>query len=293
MLERRHVVFYARSGGVPEDRAERDVVLTYVLRVLRDGGLLPYLGFKGGTCLKKVYLGKTGRFSMDLDFTAVDVDPQTLREKVKDLLHGESQYDIGFEVREENLSPESYYAAVNYSHEWSSSVFELQVSFREKPVLPLLENELIDEMYFKYCEFKSFPVRCLQRDEVLSEKIRAMYQRASSRDLYDLFLFCDRPYDRERVKNMVLVKCWNVRDAFDPEGFFERVESGGYDWTDLERLVRRGSLPGEEEVVGRVLDGYGYLRDLDEDLLRVSRDSYAHREKAHVSKLIEDIRARD
>jgi len=293
VLERRHVVFYARSGGVPEDRAERNVVLTYVLRVLRDGGLLPYLAFKGGTCLKKVYLGKTGRFSMDLDFTAVDVDPQTLREKVKDLLHGESWYGIGFEVREENLSPESYYAAVNYSHEWGSSVFELQVSFREKPVLPLLENELIDEMYFKYCEFKSFPVRCLQRDEVLSEKIRAMYQRASSRDLYDLYLFCDRPYDRERVRDMVLVKCWNVRDPFDPEVFFERVESGGYDWTDLERLVRRGSLPGEEEVVGRVLDGYGYLKDLDEDLLRVSRDSYAHREEAYVSKVIEDIRARD
>lgn len=32
--------------------------------------LLEHFAFKGGTCIRKVHLGATGRFSMDLDFTA-------------------------------------------------------------------------------------------------------------------------------------------------------------------------------------------------------------------------------
>ena len=50
--------------------AERDVVLTYFLKVANED-LPGKLAFKGGTCLKKVCLGKTGRFSIDLDFTGV------------------------------------------------------------------------------------------------------------------------------------------------------------------------------------------------------------------------------
>ncbi len=51
--------------------AERDAVLTYVLRILADAGLLERLIFKGGTCVRKVFLGRTGRFSEDLDFTKI------------------------------------------------------------------------------------------------------------------------------------------------------------------------------------------------------------------------------
>ena len=49
--------------------AERDVVLTYALRALFDDGVMDHLAFKGGTCLRKLIFGSTGRFSEDLDFT--------------------------------------------------------------------------------------------------------------------------------------------------------------------------------------------------------------------------------
>ena len=70
MLNQKHVTFYARSSRVRIDVAERDVVLTYVLKVANED-LPSKLASKGGTCLKKVCLGKTGRFSIDLDFTGV------------------------------------------------------------------------------------------------------------------------------------------------------------------------------------------------------------------------------
>ena len=290
MLERRHVAFYAHSRGVPEDRAERDIVLTYVLHIMSDR-ILPRLAFKGGTCLKKIYFGNTGRFSMDLDFTSIDVKHEELSEEIKGLLNEKSWYDIDFTVDEENLTSESYLAVVRYAHAWNpGTVFELQVSFREQPVFPPEELPIESEMYFKYCEFQSFPVKCMQRNEILSEKIRAAFQRVRSRDLYDLYLFAGRPYNRETIKALVVLKCWNVRDPFNPELFFDKVEKGDYDWEDLRRLVRRGSLPSEEEVITKVLDEYEYLGDMDKDLSKIIRDSKAHRDKNLVTKILADLR---
>lgn len=290
MLERRHVTFYARSSGVPEDRAERDIVLTYVLRIMSDR-ILPRLVFKGGTCLKKIYFGNRGRFSMDLDFTSIDVKPGVLSEEIKDLLDKNSWYGIDFEVSEENFSTESYLAVVRYAHAWNpGSLFELQASFRELPVFPPVELPLHSEMYFKFCEFQSFPVQCMQRGEVLSEKIRAAFQRASSRDLYDLYLFAGRSYNREIIKTLVVVKCWNVRDPFKPELFLDKVEKGDYDWEGLRRLVRRGSLPSKEEVIKKVLEEYEFLGDMDENLSKIIKDSRAHREKKLVTKIVVSLK---
>ncbi len=290
VLERKHVAVYARSGGVPENRAERDIVLTYVLRIMSER-ILPRLGFKGGTCLKKIYFGNTGRFSMDLDFTSIDIRPEELREEIRDLLDEKRWYNIDFTIEDENLTPESYLAVVRYSHDWNSgTVFELQVSFREQPVFPPSKIPLQNEMYFKYCEFQSFPVQCMQRDEVLSEKIRAAFQRVRSRDLYDLYIFAGRPYNRDTIKALVVVKCWNARDPFNSELFFDKVEKGDYDWEDLRSLVRRGSLPSEKEVIAKVLDEYKYLGNMDEDLYKIIRDSKAHREKNLVKTILADLR---
>jgi hypothetical protein len=66
--------------------------------------MLPRLAFKEGTCLKKIYFGNTGRFSMDLDFTSIDIRPEELR---KDLLDEKSWYGIDFKINDENLTPDS------------------------------------------------------------------------------------------------------------------------------------------------------------------------------------------
>ena len=49
VLERKFVDFYAKTFRVPLDVAERDVVLTYVLKILSQD-VLAKLSFKGGTC---------------------------------------------------------------------------------------------------------------------------------------------------------------------------------------------------------------------------------------------------
>lgn len=289
MLDRKYVVLYARSSGVSEIIAERDIVLTYVLHLLSDN-ILRQLAFKGGTCLKKIYFGKTGRFSMDLDFTTAGIELNDLRNKLKQLLHNKSTYGLHFKIFDENIGSESYLAVVGYSHEWNpSSQFELQVSYREKPALPLSKLPLCDELYFKFCEFQSFSVNCIYKEELLAEKIRAAFQRIRSRDLYDLYLFTKRHYNRDIVKKLAVIKCWSARESFDPKALLEKVADGNYDWDDLQRLVRRGSLPSPEDLVKAVLTEYSYLENLDKQLLKIAEDSRAHKEKKLVVEVLSKV----
>lgn len=291
MLDRKYVDFYARSSKVNLAVAERDVVLTYVLRILSKS-VLPKLAFKGGTCLKKVYFGNTGRFSMDLDFTSSDMTLEQLKNGLGQLLDKKTAYGIDFKVIEDHVTTrpaiggESYLADVEYTHSWNSGEFMIEVSYREKPVLPPKEFPLLEEMYFKYCEFHRFSVMCLQKEELLAEKLRAAFQRIRSRDLYDLYFFAGRPFDKDLVKKLVVVKCWNVREPFNPEELLNKVSSAEYDWDDLQQLVRRGDLPSQEVVTKTVMKGYAFLKDLDSQLLKIVKDSKAHRERKLVDKLL-------
>jgi predicted nucleotidyltransferase component of viral defense system len=290
-LERKFVDFYARSSKVPLDVAERDVVLTYVLKILSKD-VLANLVFKGGTCLKKVFFGGSGRFSMDLDFTSAGVSVEELRKALANVLNDTQHYGIRFKIVEENIrqgfgaNDESYITRVNYVHGWNSSEFTLEVSYRETPILAAPEMHLLNEMYFKYLEFSSFSIKCLQREELLAEKIRAAFQRIRGRDLYDLYLFSGRAVDKVRTKKLVVLKCWNVREPFEPDVLFEKISEGEYDWEDLRRLIRRKDLPSEATVVKKVIAEYSFLSDLDSDLLRIIRDSKVHKELSFVESFV-------
>ena len=77
MIEDKFVDLYARNSGLRDKLvAERDVVLTYSLRGLIDNGVMDHLAFKGGTCLRKMVFGSSGRFSEDLDFTLDSERPE-------------------------------------------------------------------------------------------------------------------------------------------------------------------------------------------------------------------------
>src|SRR5579883_446357 len=74
VIDSKFVDLYARNSKQRDKMvAERDIVLTYALQALQDAGVMNDLAFKGGTCLRKIVFGSTGRFSEDLDFT-LDTD---------------------------------------------------------------------------------------------------------------------------------------------------------------------------------------------------------------------------
>ncbi|MGO4527290.1 nucleotidyl transferase AbiEii/AbiGii toxin family protein [Microvirga sp. 2MCAF35] len=56
------------------DYVEIDVLLTHLLQRMHETGLMEKLIFKGGTMLRKMIFGPTGRLSTDLDFVVRSVD---------------------------------------------------------------------------------------------------------------------------------------------------------------------------------------------------------------------------
>jgi predicted nucleotidyltransferase component of viral defense system len=289
MIDQKHVTFYARSSKVPLEVAEKDVVLTYALKILSDK-ILPKLAFKGGTCLKKTYFGSSARFSTDLDFTSAGIRLEELTEELHALLDQRNFYGIRFKVSGENVSKgfrdKSYLAVIRYEHGWNTSDFTLEVSYREDPILPPEEVMLSEEMYFKFLEFPNFGVKCLQKEELLAEKLRAAFQRIRGRDLYDLYLFSKKPFDKDLVRKLAVIKCWNAKESFVPERLLNEISTEEYDWADLERFVRKGDLPSEEAVLKKVTREYAFLKDLDRDLIRIVKDAKAHRERKLVAGVL-------
>ena len=229
---------------------------------------------------------------MDLDFTSLGLTLEELRKALGGQIHNHSHYGINFKIAEENVRAgfgdvaESYIAVVDYAHSWNTSGFTLEVSYRENPLLPLQDVLISDELYFRFLEYQRFTLKCLQKEELLSEKLRAASQRIRGRDLYDLYLFSERPFDRDLVRKLVVIKCWNVREPFIPESLLNQISTERYDWADLQGLVRKRGVPSEKVVVRKVVEEYKFLKDLDSDLNKIIKDSKSHRNNKLVAEVL-------
>lgn len=281
MIEDKFVDLYARNSGLRDKLvAERDVVLTYVLRGLIDDGVMDHLAFKGGTCLRKMIFGAAGRFSEDLDFTldSERPDDDVLIDLVESL--NREHYGIAFVFNEyyKTDGDTSFGGDASYSHAWNEAGrFRLQVSLRERPTLPVAPIAMKHQAYFNHLEIDRFEVRSLRAIEMIAEKVRAAYQRAKVRDLYDLHCFAITPFDGEVLRRMAVLKLWQARDPFDPDTFFENLRSGNHDWEDLRRLVRLSDRIEPEQIIRSVETRFAVLRqltDLEQEVISDARSGW-------------------
>jgi predicted nucleotidyltransferase component of viral defense system len=285
MIEKRLVQWYAADAGVDLDIAEREIALTYVLCILSEQGLLSQLAFKGGTALRKIHLGATGRFSLDLDFTATSaVSPEALVLDLVAALHGQTYYGLAFTIPSSDYyaTGDSCGAEVGYTHDWvTGGRFGVQISLRAAPLLPIRSMALRHERYFEWLGLVPPPVPSLDLHEMIGEKVRAAAQRSRVRDLYDLYQLARQPYDRRLVRRIAVVKCWQTRWAFDPAAFLSGLSEGSYDWSDLARLVRPDRVVASAELVGAVQHGYQFLADLTAEEARLAADPYGREARLH------------
>lgn len=294
MIADKFVDLYSRNSGL-EDKlvAERDVVLTYALRSLFDAGLMDHLAFKGGTCLRKVIFGSAGRFSEDLDFTLDTILAEDdMLIQVVDSFNRES-YGIAYTFEEYYKTEDatSFGGDVLYRHEWNAAGrFRLQVSLRERPTLPAAWRVMKTQPYYRYLEFEPFEVRSLESIEIIAEKVRAAYQRAKVRDLYDLHRFASTPFDGELLRRLVVLKLWQVRDPFAPDEFFAKLRGGDYDWGELQRLIRVSERIEPSEILSTVEDRFAVLLKLTELEQRVVADSKSGWNEPLAEQLREKIR---
>ena len=283
MLTQAQVQRYTVESGLRDiNIAQTEVVLTYLLQLFSERGLLDKMAFKGGTCLRKMILGSQGRFSTDLDFTGLEEhDHQDvileMMAAFQEPFHG-IQFAIDMEDFYETPDKLSWGVNPTYTHDWNQSgdsIIKLQVSRRETPTLPTVEMPQLEQSYFKLLSFIPAAIRCLAFDEILAEKIRACYQRNKARDIYDLGMFATRPLDRAVIRRMVVLKLWQSRDLFVPAALMQKFEDGrDFDWEDLRQLVRRTAEIDRDKITRECVQGFRFLSDLTAEETALVADKY-------------------
>ncbi len=283
MLTLPEVRRYSTQSGLRDMMiAEKEIVLTFLLQLLSERSILDRLAFKGGTCLRKMFIGSQGRFSTDLDFTALEEHDH---EDVILAMMGafeEEFHGIRFRIPDnsyyETLDGLSWGVNPTYSHEWNragDSEIRVQISRRETPTLAPERRPQCEQSYFRLLPFAPSEIICLALPEILAEKIRACYQRNKARDIYDLGIYAIRPLNQPLIRRLVVLKLWQAGDTFEPALFMRKFEEGKeFDWEDLRDLVRRTEEIDRERICAACAGGFRFLADLNSDERMLANDAH-------------------
>ena len=257
-----------RSGARDIGNVEIDVLLTHILQLFHERGVLEHLAFKGGTMLRKMVFGPRGRLSTDLDFTKCsDIDGDDLLLEIASILHDAPYHDITFLLERDKdwyRIADGLSANPLCTHDANKTGvrIKIQVSTREMPILPVLPIAQLEQDYFKLLPFAPAAIPCLAFEEIVGEKIRAASQRSKVRDLHDLSEIAKRAINRDLIRSLAVLKLWGVDDALSFGRFRERIETADYDVDDLRMLLRRDENPDLKALTGRVIEGFQFLDQL-------------------------------
>lgn len=170
---------YSLLRGLNLGQAEVDYFQQIVLFIIYSK-ISKRIIFKGGTALQKCYLLE--RFSEDLDFSSEeDLEIEdTIKKGLRDFL-------IDFEIEKNNhLKGKNILLRIKgplfNGNKNSFCRIQLDISWRERVYLEpniVRIGKLINEV-------PSFDVLVMKEEEILAEKIRAIYTRNKARDVYDL-----------------------------------------------------------------------------------------------------------
>lgn len=206
MIPEREIREQAREFGVPTSTIERDYVQNWFLSALRPVNM----ALKGGTGIRKVYI-ENYRFSDDLDFTLLEpADADTVRTAVIDAMvrvRDESgirfEDEIGFRQTRNGFKATTRFRIL---HRGQTSPIKIDLDLTgadSEPVLLPVSNRPVLHHYSDGLETS---VTSYSLEEIMAEKIRSVFQRTRSRDLYDIGQLADR-VDRDRVRSIVHRKC--------------------------------------------------------------------------------------
>jgi predicted nucleotidyltransferase component of viral defense system len=261
MIPRNAANRFADRMGVDLHIAQQEVVLVYALDALRAGGVLDHLVFKGGTYLRLMVTGDVGRLSEDLDFTNAGL-PDDPEEVLRTCL-APTHFGVQFSVIEPYRTARRNWACrVGYRHGWDAGEFRLEISYRESVFLPPRRWAPLDQPYFSDLPFALPQIVCLRVEESLAEKLRAIQQRATERDLYDAVRYARKGFDPDLVRLLAVGKLWNDREAFDPERILRALSNGRRDWPDLERLIGRSRRRDWNRETSEAAHRFAFLREL-------------------------------
>ncbi len=253
-LTRARLMQMAGEMGLNVYHLEKDYVLTCLLRQMAEQpDLADNLILKGGLALRHIY--GNARLSVDLDFTGRRrVEAARIREVIEALawLSIRTPRDFPPTRFSLHLRPISYRGPLGVP-----GTVEIEVSYREEVVL---EPDVIP---FHNVFFDSFAVRVMQLDEIIAEKVRALYQRPKPGDLYDLYFIFTNPalvHHPDVINELVPIKFKLVAGGWRRVDLFQHAEEIAALWDTHLTGISMGECPSVADAVDLVSRKLKFLR---------------------------------
>ncbi len=201
----------AGRSGVSRDilaAAALDVAFDVVLHTLATSGVLRECGlvFKGGTALRKFYIGHRGRFSFDLDF-ATPEDAATVAALIGEALAAREGFgSFGFAISERrgHHSIEVTTPVLPGEH-W---VVKIDFSDRPLALAPVDMTLLPTPLHDLYPFPTTFTAPVIALDENVAEKLSRWRATPLVRDLSDLSTLAGRVSSHSDVAAMYVLKSY-------------------------------------------------------------------------------------
>jgi len=206
MIPAREIKEHAREYGVPPSTIERDYAQNWLLASL---SRLP-MALKGGTGIRKVYI-ENYRFSDDLDFTLLEaVNKDELQAAVQDAVtRVREESGILFEEEIGIIKTMSGYRATakfRILHSSATTPINIDLDLTDPDNEQVFLPVQVRKIFHHYSDTLDASITCYALEEIMAEKIRSLFQRTRSRDLYDIWQLADR-VNRQDVKSVLQMKC--------------------------------------------------------------------------------------
>jgi predicted nucleotidyltransferase component of viral defense system len=253
MLNRDEIERIAKDKNEPAKITEKDYLLEIVLFLLQAHG--KDLVFKGGTALYKLY--SLNRFSEDLDFTlhgkintekAINdvmkkLERAGINGRIKEISSYRNQENIHLELR----------GPLFDGNPQNATIIAINISMKEKPLYEAKEEYI----YPKYRDIPAFNVFVMPLNEILAEKIRALFTRDKPRDVYDIWFLLKKGVHVTLADVNKKLKLHNER--FTREKFIEKIEDRRKSFDiDLRALIKT-KLPDFNSVKEDLIENINSL----------------------------------
>ena len=254
MISQNEIKGKTREYGVPVSTIERDYAQNWLLEALSS---LP-LVFKGGTGIRKVYIGDY-RFSDDLDFTLLEgIERDDLKNMIENAVAMAREKsginfsdDIEAQENENGFEFSVYFQIMQRGGSRTKIKIDITNEGCEKILLPLSVRRIIHP----YSDTLEAEIRVYALEEILAEKIRSLFQRTRPRDLYDVWCLWDR-VEKKKVLEILAEKFRTKNVEIDIKDFERRKNDFKNAWESSLRHQLK-ALPEFEDVFLSMLEEVG------------------------------------
>jgi len=206
MIPIREIKEKARELSVPPSTIERDYAQNWLLAYLNP----MKMALKGGTGIRKIFI-ENYRFSDDLDFTLLEIwDKETLQTAIQDSVTQvrdecgiQFEDDIGIIETKSGFRATTKFRIINRGA-MAPITIKLDVTDpkNERILLPVQQRPI----FHHFSDSLEASVTSYSLEEIMAEKIRSLFQRTRSRDLYDIWQISSA-VNREQVRSILYSKC--------------------------------------------------------------------------------------